>query len=74
MAQAFIAAVKDTERYRRLYRKQIRLLEQAANCWNRHREERSDAAIQELQGALVTLDCFAALAMTIVVRPKCNLD
>jgi hypothetical protein len=47
--------------------------EQATHCWNRHREERSDAAIQEPQGALRPLDCFAPPAMTIAVRPKCNL-
>jgi len=31
---------------------------------NRHREERSDVAIQESSGFLVPLDCFATLAMT----------
>jgi hypothetical protein len=31
---------------------------------NRHREERSDAAIQKAMGALRSLDCFASLAMT----------
>jgi hypothetical protein len=39
----------------------------------RHREERSDAAIQESRAPYVPLDRFAALAMTIMVRPKCNL-
>jgi hypothetical protein len=31
---------------------------------DRHREERSDAAIQRTKGALRPLDCFASLAMT----------
>ena len=53
---------------------------------DRHREERSDAAIQKEVGRFVPLDCFAVspsvrtgvfdalwLAMTIAVRAKCNL-
>ena len=61
-------------------------IEAAAFGRNRHREERSDVAIQESQGALSSLDCFAiarlegrasfdalGLAMTPLVRPKCNL-
>ena len=32
--------------------------------WNRHREERSDAAIQSREAPSVPLDCFASLAMT----------
>ena len=31
-----------------------------------------DAAIQERQGALFPLDCFASLAMTISIRRDCN--
>jgi hypothetical protein len=45
-------------------------LERDAFGWNRHREERSDAAIQESRGAYVPLDCFASLAMTGLVRPN----
>ena len=61
-------------------------IEAAAFGRNCHREERSDVAIQESQGALVPLDCFAiarpegrasfdalGLAMTALVRPKCNI-
>jgi hypothetical protein len=45
-------------------------LEQVVLSWNRHREERSDAAIQESLGArYVPLDCFAPLAMTSLVQP-----
>jgi len=40
---------------------------------NRPREERSDAAIQWPAGARRLLDCFAALAMTIAVRPLMRL-
>jgi hypothetical protein len=36
-------------------------------CGIRHREERSDAAIQRSKGALRSLDRFAALAMTDTV-------
>jgi hypothetical protein len=32
---------------------------------NRHREERSDAAIQSRKAHYVPLDCFASLAMTL---------
>jgi hypothetical protein len=48
-------------------------LEPAAFARNRHREERSGAAIQMAVGRPMTPDCFASLAMTIVVRPICNL-
>ena len=48
-------------------------LERAAFGWNRHCEERSDEAIQRTCAPHVPLDCFASLAMTIAVRPKCDL-
>jgi hypothetical protein len=49
-----------------------RTLEQRDFGWNRHREERSDAAIQESWGALRSLDCFElTLAMTILVGSDC---
>jgi hypothetical protein len=48
-------------------------LERAAFGWNRHCEERSDEAIQRTWARYGPLDCFASLAMTIAVRPKCNL-
>jgi exodeoxyribonuclease-3 len=35
--------------------------------WNRHCEEQRDEAIQGLQGAQRLLDCFASLAMTILL-------
>ena len=47
----------------------------AAFGWSCHREERSDAAIQELRGALPSLDCNGLIwvAMTTPVLPQCNL-
>jgi hypothetical protein len=61
-------------------------LGRAAFGWNRHCEERSDEAIQRTWAPYVPLDCFAVarperrasfdalwLAMTIAIRPKCNL-
>ncbi len=36
----------------------------------RHREERSDVAIQSRETLRVPLDCFAALAMTAAARFK----
>jgi hypothetical protein len=41
--------------------------------WNRHREERSDAAIQRAVGSPRLLDCFAPLAMTISGSPHATL-
>ena len=64
---------KDTERYRRLYRKQIRLLERGANCWNCHRgaKRRGDPGAA---GHATFPGLLRCVAMTIVVRPKSNLD
>ena len=43
------------------------LEEHAALAWDRYCEERSDEAIQRTKGVLLSLDCFAALAMTTLV-------
>jgi hypothetical protein len=37
-----------------------------------HREQRSDAAIQESWALYVPPDCFASLAMTSAIRRKCT--
>ena len=43
-------------------------VDQNPSEWSRHRQERSDAAIQAGVGRAETLDCFASLAMTSLVR------